>query len=200
MHNGVVPPYQKGDIKMRSTRLLPLVLAAFLAACASTEEQKPADTGMQAPSGTSGTAPSARGTDRPGVAGTPSRPGTSGTSGGMARKGAPGQNAVYFDYDKDEIRPQFRGVVEDHARYLRENPAVRARIEGNADERGSREYNVALGQRRAEAVMKALSLLGVPANRMEAVSYGEEKPRRTGHDETAWAENRRDDLMIEAGR
>jgi peptidoglycan-associated lipoprotein len=184
---------------MRSTRLLPLLLTACLVACASTEEQKPADTGMQSPSGTPGTAPMSRGTDRPGVAGAPSR-GTSGTSGGQARKGAPGQNTVFFDYDKDEIKPQFRGVVEDHARYLRENPAIRARIEGNADERGSREYNVALGQRRAEAVMKALSLLGVPASRMEAVSYGEEKPRRSGHDETAWAENRRDDLVIEASR
>jgi peptidoglycan-associated lipoprotein len=113
--------------------------------------------------------------------------------------GAPGKS-VYFEYDRDEIKPEYMGVVQDHAKYLRENPKVHVRIEGNADERGSREYNVALGQRRAEAVMKALGLLGVPASRMEAISYGEEKPRGTGHDEASWAENRRDDFVIEAGR
>jgi peptidoglycan-associated lipoprotein len=114
--------------------------------------------------------------------------------------GAPTKSSVYFGYDQDEIRPEFRGVVEEHAKYLRENSALRVRIEGNADERGSREYNIALGQRRAEAVMKALALLGVPASRMEAISYGEEKPRGTGHDEGSWAENRRDDVVLEAGR
>jgi peptidoglycan-associated lipoprotein len=179
----------------KSTRLLPLMLTALIAACASTEEQKPADQGTQSPA--SPTAPSARAVERSGPAATtPRTPGSSLT----AKTGAPGQSSIYFDYDHDEIKPQFRGVIEDHAKYLRQNPTIHARIEGNADERGSREYNVALGQRRAEAVMKALSLLGVPADRMEAVSYGEEKPRGTGHDEASWAENRRDDLVIQAGK
>jgi peptidoglycan-associated lipoprotein len=116
------------------------------------------------------------------------------------KTGSPTKSSVYFEYDRDDIRPQFRGVIEEHAKYLRDNPALRVRVEGNADERGSREYNVALGQRRAEAVVRALGLLGVPASRMEALSYGEEKPRRTGHDEASWAENRRDDVVLEAGR
>jgi peptidoglycan-associated lipoprotein len=183
---------------MKTTRLLSLVLPALIAACASTEEQKPADQGTQSPAAATTPAPSARGGERSGpAASTPRTPGSTSTT---ARTGAPGQSSVYFDYDHDEIKPQFRGVIEEHAKYLRQNPAIHARIEGNADERGSREYNVALGQRRAEAVMKALSLLGVPADRMEAVSYGEEKPRRTDHDEASWAENRRDDLVIQAGK
>jgi len=178
---------------MKSTRLLPLVLTALIAACASTQEQKPADQGTSPAAPTP--APSARAVERSGPAAT--TPGSTATA--TAKAGAPGQHSIYFDYDHDETKPQFRGVIEADAKYLRENPAIHARIEGNADERGSREYNVALGQRRAEAVMKALSLLGVPADRMEAVSYGEEKPRRTGHDEASWAENRRDDVLIQAG-
>jgi peptidoglycan-associated lipoprotein len=184
---------------MKKARLLSLVLPAIIAACASTEEQKPADQAAQSPATTTTTAPSARGVERSGpAASTPRTPGSTATA--AASPGAPGQTSIYFDYDHDEIKPQFRGVIEEHAKYLRQNPAIHARIEGNADERGSREYNIALGQRRAEAVMKALNLLGVPADRMEAVSYGEEKPRRTGHDEASWAENRRDDLVIQAGK
>jgi peptidoglycan-associated lipoprotein len=182
---------------MRSTRLLPFVLTAFIAACASVEEQKP-DASAPPSAGTAPGSASERPADRPGVAGTPTRPGSSASA--ARRMGAPGKSSVYFDYDRDDIKPEFRGVVEDHAKYLRENPALRVRIEGNADERGSREYNVALGQRRAEAVMKALGLLGVPASRMEAISYGEEKPRRSAQDEASWAENRRDDVVLEAGR
>ena len=181
---------------MKSTRLLPLVLTALIAACASTQEQKPADQGTSPAAPTP--APSARAVERSGPAITPRTPGSTATS--TAKSSAPGSHSIYFDYDRDEIKPQFRGVIQDDAKYLRENPAAHARIEGNADERGSREYNVALGQRRAEAVMKALGLLGVPAERMEAVSYGEEKPRGTGHDEASWAENRRDDVVVQPGK
>jgi len=184
---------------MHSTRLLPVILAAFVGACASVGEQEPGAPAPQSAGSAPASTPSARSTDRPGVAGAPARPGSPGTMA-AGRAGAPAASSVYFEYDRDDIRPQFRGVVEEHAKYLRDNPALRVRIEGNADERGSREYNVALGQRRAEAVMRALGLLGVPASRMEAVSFGEEKPRRTGHDEGSWAENRRDDVVLEAGR
>ena len=180
---------------MQGTRLLPFVLAAFVAACASVEEQR---SETQSAGSAPDSAPSARAVDRPAVAGAPTRPGSPASA--AARMGAPAKSSVYFEYDRDEIKPEFRGVVEEHAKYLRANPTLRVRIEGNADERGSREYNVALGQRRAETVMKALGLLGVPASRMEAISYGEEKPRRTGHDEASWAENRRDDVVLEAGR
>jgi peptidoglycan-associated lipoprotein len=180
---------------MQGTRLLPFVLAALVAACASVEEQRPE---TQSAGSAPGSAPSARSIERQGVTGAPTGPGSSASA--AARMGAPAKSSVYFEYDRDEIKPEFRGVVEEHAKYLRANPALRVRIEGNADERGSRESNVALGQRRAEAVMKALGLLGVPASRMEAISYGEEKPRGTGHDEKSWAENRRDDVVLEAGR
>jgi peptidoglycan-associated lipoprotein len=92
------------------------------------------------------------------------------------------------------VKPEYRSLVEQHARHLRDNPSAKIVVEGNADERGSREYNVALGQKRAESVMKMMVVLGARANQIEAVSYGEEKPRLTGHDESAWAENRRSDF------
>jgi peptidoglycan-associated lipoprotein len=183
---------------MHHTRLPLFVLVAVIAGCASVGEQDAQAPAPQAVATPSGSAPSSRGVERPGVSGAPSRPG----SAAPARPGTKGvpTKSVYFDYDRDELKPESRVVVEDYAKYLRENPKLNVRIEGNADERGSREYNVALGQRRAEAVMKALGLLGVSASRMEAISYGEEKPRLTGHDEASWAENRRDDFVIEAGR
>ncbi len=184
---------------MKSTRLLPLVLTALIAACASTQEEKPADQATQSPAAATTPAPSTRTLDRSSPATTTLRTPSS-TTTSSAKSTSPGPQSIYFDYDRDEIKPQFQGVIADDAKYLRENPAAHARIEGNADERGSREYNVALGQRRAEAVMKALRLLGVPADRMEAVSYGEEKPRGTGHDEASWAENRRDDVLIQPGK
>jgi peptidoglycan-associated lipoprotein len=102
---------------------------------------------------------------------------------------------VYYDFDKSDLRTDSRALIEANARYLREHPSTKVRIEGNADERGSAEYNLALGQRRAENVEKTLKLLGVQDSRMEAISYGKEKPRKTGHDEASWAENRRSDLV-----
>ena len=107
----------------------------------------------------------------------------------------PSGRSVYYDFDKSDLRAESRALIEANARYLREHPATKVRIEGNADERGSAEYNLALGQRRAENVEKTLRLLGVQDSRMEAISYGKEKPRRTGHDEASWAENRRSDLV-----
>lgn len=104
------------------------------------------------------------------------------------------KKSVYFDFDKFAIKPEFQSLIEAHAKYLRENKSRRVSIEGNADERGSREYNLALGQRRAEAVKKALTLLGVGDSQVEAVSFGEEKPKAVGSDEAAWAENRRADI------
>ena len=105
------------------------------------------------------------------------------------------KRSVYYDFDNADIKPDQLGTVEANARYLGAHPELKVRIEGNADERGSREYNLALGQRRAESVVKTMSLLGIPASRMESVSYGEEKPRATGHDDQSWAENRRSDLV-----
>ncbi|MDB5750053.1 MAG: pal [Ramlibacter sp.] len=101
---------------------------------------------------------------------------------------------IYFDYDSNEIKPQFQSLIEQHARFLRSNNGRRIVVEGHTDERGGREYNLALGQRRAEAVRRALALLGVTDAQVEAVSLGEEKPAMTGADETAWAQNRRAEI------
>jgi peptidoglycan-associated lipoprotein len=105
------------------------------------------------------------------------------------------KRSVYFDFDRFEVKPDFTATVEAHGKYLTGNTARNIVIEGNADERGSREYNLALGQKRAEAVKSRLSLLGVSGNRVETVSFGEERPRMTGHDEKSWAENRRADIV-----
>jgi peptidoglycan-associated lipoprotein len=109
--------------------------------------------------------------------------------------GALAKRSIYFDFDQYTIRDEFKGTLEAHARFLLANPARKMVIQGNTDERGSREYNLALGQKRAEAVRKALQALGVPDGQMEPVSLGEEKPKTGGTDDTAMAENRRADLV-----
>jgi len=103
--------------------------------------------------------------------------------------------SVYFDFDMALVKPEFSGLVERHGKYLMSNPKVAIKIEGNTDERGSAEYNLALGQRRAEAVRQALTIYGVKDTQMEAISWGSEKPKSAGHDESAWAQNRRADLQ-----
>ena len=95
------------------------------------------------------------------------------------------------------VQPEFQSVVEAHARYLASNPTRKVVVEGNTDERGGREYNLALGQKRADAVRRALATLGVSDSQVESVSFGEEKPRSTGTDEASLAENRRADLRYQ---
>jgi peptidoglycan-associated lipoprotein len=104
------------------------------------------------------------------------------------------QRVVFFDFDSFEIRPEFASVLEANARYLAADASRRLALEGHTDERGGREYNLALGQKRAEAVRRAMGLLGVRESQMEAVSFGEEKPAMTGFDEAAFAKNRRVEL------
>lgn len=113
----------------------------------------------------------------------------------QALSARPSERSVYYEFDKSNIRAEDRRLLEANARYLREHPSVSVRVEGNADERGSAEYNLALGQRRAEAVSKTLKVLGVSESRVEAVSLGKEKPKKAGHDESSWAENRRSDIV-----
>jgi peptidoglycan-associated lipoprotein len=105
------------------------------------------------------------------------------------------KRSVYFDFDKSLIKSDYQPLIEAHGRYLVEHAARQVRIEGNCDERGGREYNLALGQRRADAVRERMELVGVPAARVETISFGKEKPKALGHDETAWAENRRADIV-----
>jgi peptidoglycan-associated lipoprotein len=104
------------------------------------------------------------------------------------------RRSVYFGFDDSAVRPQDRPVLELQGKYLAAHPDVAVRVEGNTDERGSSEYNLALGQRRAEATVNALKLLGVKDSQMEPVSWGSEKPAAQGHDEQAWSENRRADV------
>jgi peptidoglycan-associated lipoprotein len=101
---------------------------------------------------------------------------------------------VYFDFDSFVVKDEFRGLVEGHGKRLNASKNVRMLVEGHTDERGGREYNLALGQKRAEAVVKALTLVGVDGQRLEAVSFGKERPVAEGHDEAAWAKNRRAEL------
>lgn len=102
--------------------------------------------------------------------------------------------SVFFEFDEITLKPEFVPLVERHGQYLRQHPELAIRVEGHADERGSAEYNLALGQRRAESVLRVLRLQGARDAQMEAVSYGEEKPRAAGHDDGAWAQNRRADI------
>ena len=105
------------------------------------------------------------------------------------------KRSIFFDFDQYVIKDEFRPLVEAHASFLVANAKMKMLIQGNADERGSREYNLALGQKRADAVKKSLMLLGAKEAQLESVSLGEEKPRNPGHDEAAWAENRRGDML-----
>lgn len=101
---------------------------------------------------------------------------------------------VYFEYDSVAIKPEFQAIIEAHARFIKQDKSRKVALEGHTDERGGREYNLALGQKRAEAVKNALSLLGVPEAQIEAVSFGKEKPAVSGADETAMSKNRRAEI------
>ena len=170
-----------------SMRPWALVLASSLAlvACSSTPlNEAPVSNGSASTSTTttgpqaqSAVAPVAANSNVPDLAGPP----------GAAR-------VIYFDYDSSAIKPEFQSTVDAHARFMESHRDRKLTIAGNTDERGGSEYNLALGQRRAQAVADALHLLGVPENRMEAISWGKEKPVATGHDEAAWAQNRRAEL------
>ena len=106
-------------------------------------------------------------------------------------KGVLAERSVYFDFDSYVVKPEFNHLVTAHAKYLEAHKARKIIVQGNTDERGGSEYNLALGQKRAEAVRKSMAALGVTEGQMEAVSFGKEKPKATGHDEAAWAQNRR---------
>ncbi len=107
------------------------------------------------------------------------------------------KRSIYFEFDSFVVEDEYRPLIEAHARYLTTNRGRRVALQGNTDERGSREYNLALGQKRAEAVRRSLAVLGVSDQQMEAVSFGEERPRATGGDEASHAENRRVDIVYQ---
>ncbi|KAF1052971.1 MAG: Outer membrane protein P6 [Burkholderia gladioli] len=107
------------------------------------------------------------------------------------------KRSVYFDFDSYSVSDQYQPLLQQHAQYLKSHPARHILIQGNTDERGTSEYNLALGQKRAEAVRRGLALLGVPDSQVESVSLGKEKPQATGHDEASWAQNRRADIVYQ---
>ena len=160
-----------------------LLASLVLAACSSTPlEQAPV--GQPGAAANASTAPAAS-TVAP-------------VAAARAPEGAPGpanaSRIVYFDYDSATIRPEFRNVIEAHALYLARHQDRKLVIAGHTDERGGREYNLALGQQRAEAVRRAMELLGAGKAQVEAISFGEEKPVSAVHEETAWSRNRRAEL------
>jgi peptidoglycan-associated lipoprotein len=167
-----------------------LIVAAFAAACASKDARQ--DPPSVTDRSTGGPTTGATGTT------SPTRPAQ--PPAGIARNELTDPNSplskrsVFFDYDSNSVKDEYRGLVQAHSRYLGDKRDSRIRIEGNCDERGSREYNLALGQRRAESVKKVMTVLGVSDGRIETVSFGEEKPAATGHDESAWSQNRRADI------
>jgi peptidoglycan-associated lipoprotein len=108
------------------------------------------------------------------------------------------QRVIYFDLDQTDIKPEFQAQISCHAEYLRQFPDARVRLEGNADERGSREYNLGLGERRANAVSSALSAAGASSAQLDTVSYGEERPVCRSHDESCWSKNRRVEIVYSA--
>jgi peptidoglycan-associated lipoprotein len=116
---------------------------------------------------------------------------------GADQRGIPAQKIIYFDYDRSDIRQQDRATLDAHARHLAANPSLKVRLEGHADERGSREYNMALGEHRAQAVKQYLGILGVSGQQMSTLSYGEEKPAASGQGEASWQMNRRVELSYD---
>ena len=105
------------------------------------------------------------------------------------------QRSIYFEFDSFAVPDKYKPIIEAHAKYLAANRNAKVALQGHADERGSREYNIALGQKRADAVKRMMTLLGAQETIVETVSFGEEKPKNSGHDEAAWTENRRVDII-----
>ncbi|WP_240097588.1 peptidoglycan-associated lipoprotein Pal [Thermomonas flagellata] len=171
-----------------------VVRLLFVAALASTaavgcskktvKEPPPAQTG---PVGGASTTPIAE-TPRPGAY----------TPADLETDSCLRQRVVYFDLDQDALKPEFQSIIACHAKYLRDRPSARLRLEGNADERGSREYNLGLGERRANAVSSALQANGASPTQLTVISYGEERPVCTESNEACWSQNRRVELVYTA--
>ena len=168
-----------------STKFLTLAALALMVACASDKTRDDEASG----SASSSSAPSSTG-------------GPTGTAGGVigapssaAAASLPSGNVLYFDFDSSELKPEGATLAEAWAQYLAANPNARVRLEGHTDERGTREYNVGLGERRANAVLQAMTSRGVAERQLSVSSFGEERPIATGHDEAAWGQNRRVEIV-----
>ena len=185
------------------------VLSALLAACSSTPETQnaaPVDERSALPGAGAGPGSSTNpaggsslsGSAIPPTASTQQPPGSAGRRSPLTDPSSPlSKRSVYYDYDSFVIKDAFKPRIEAHGRYLRDNRAAHVVVQGNTDERGGREYNLALGHKRAESVKRALSILGVQEQQVETVSFGKEKPKNPGTGEQAWAENRRSDIVYQ---
>jgi len=167
-----------------------MAVTALVAACSSTPINTPAENTAPAPAAPAAAAPAAPAPAAESAVSTVTLPAYLDPKSAVST-----QRSVYFDFDDSAVKPDYNYVIETQGKYLSKNPSLAVRIEGNTDERGSSEYNLALGQKRAEAVVHALEVYGVKDSQAEPVSYGKEKPRDAGHDETAWSHNRRADVV-----
>jgi peptidoglycan-associated lipoprotein len=178
-------------MKTTTRVILTLMLCAAAAAC-SKKVKDNQDTGSTVDSGSTsqpdtGTAPDSG----------PARTGAYGPSD-LDTDACLRQRVVYFDLDQDALKPEFQNIVACHAKYLRDRPSARMTLEGNADERGSREYNVGLGERRGGAVSSAVQANGASGSQINVVSYGEERPTCTDSSEDCWSQNRRVEIVYTA--
>lgn len=193
-HNTQHPPAGRAEerqLKQKSLSVMAvLVMAALLAACGSKRPtEKPAETATTVPATTDPGAQSA------GIATVDASSGSTG-QGALGPDGPLGsQRVIYFDFDSSDIRNEYVDVLAAHGRFLAGNANVRVRLEGHTDERGSREYNIGLGERRAQTVRRALALQGVQDAQIATVSYGEERPAAAGSDENAYSKNRRVEIV-----
>ncbi len=176
---------------MTKKTFIACLLAGLLSACATAPRQ---DNGAAVEERTRGAGADGRGRDAATSYGAGSD-----SPGGLSALTDPQSplalRTIYFAYDSSEIQPQFQEVIEAHSAYLLAHPQVTAVLEGHADERGSREYNLALGERRAQMVKRLIALLGVPNTQLRTSSYGEERPVADGHNEAAWRQNRRVEIL-----
>lgn len=182
---------------MRKTLLFVVMMGAVLAAAGCSSHKTRTGAGASGSAVPTGQTSQTNGADNSSAAGGAGAEAGAGGGEGVAGPNSPQlQNrTIYFDFDSSELKADYNDLIAAHARYLVSNATVRVRLEGNTDERGSREYNIGLGERRAQAVRRALMLQGVSESQITTVSYGEERPAVTGHAEEAWARNRRVDIV-----
>ena len=179
--------------------VLAVSTVAALAACSSTPEttapveNRTTDTSTAA-AGAGGTSTSGVGSNA-GTAGSTLPSGGASTANPLKDPRSPlSRREIFYDYDSFTVKDEYKPLLEAHAAYLKQNRNARIKVEGNTDERGSREYNLALGQKRSESVKRVLTLLGVSESQIDTVSFGEEKPRNPASNDAAYSENRRCDL------
>jgi peptidoglycan-associated lipoprotein len=185
-------------MKLHYTLITALIISSFLTAC---DDKKPINTANQnIAAGIKDASASTSGLPTyTGVGGHNLANNVQGMNSGtdVDDPNAPKTKVIYFMLDSSEIQPDYVPIVKAHAQYLVANPSLKIVLEGNTDERGSREYNIALGEQRARSVSNLLTAQGVASNQLQVVSYGEEKPAAIGGDESAWEQNRRVEIVYQ---